>query len=55
MLLEAGHMAQNIELVAASLGISAVSQGAFNAEYLEKKLQLDKDCQVIYSLVGGVK
>ena len=55
MLLEAGHAAQNLNLMAAALGLGAVNLGGFFDAFLASLLQLDLDAEVpLYAIALGV-
>jgi protease I len=53
MLLEAGHIGQNILLQAVSLDLGAVPIGAFNAEEVNKICKLPKDLESLYIISVG--
>lgn len=53
VLLEAGHVAQSIELQAASAGLGAVSIGAFVDRQVSEVLELRPDEQPIYLIAVG--
>ncbi len=53
MLLEAGHIAQNIHLQAVSLGLGSVPIGAFEDRKVEKICGLPSEEQAIYLLAVG--
>lgn len=46
--MEAGHIGQNIYLVATSLGLGTVAIGAFNDDYIRKIIGLDNNYIVLY-------
>ncbi len=53
LLLEAGHIAQNILLQAVSLDLGAVPIGAFNPQDANKICNLGKDLEVLCRLLSG--
>jgi len=53
MLLEAGHIAQNIHLQAVSLGLGSVPIGAFEDKKVEKICRLPSDEEAIYLIAVG--
>jgi SagB-type dehydrogenase family enzyme len=53
MLLEAGHIAQNIHLQAVSLGLASVPIGAFDDKKVEKICRLPSDQEAIYLIAVG--
>lgn len=54
-LLEAGHIGQNLTLIAAALHLRSCPLGSVKEEYFEKLLDLNShEEQIIYSLVIGV-
>ncbi|MBU0533554.1 MAG: SagB/ThcOx family dehydrogenase [Candidatus Omnitrophica bacterium] len=55
MYIEAGHVAQNIQLQAVVLGLGSVSIGAFNDEEVDKILALPEGCQSLYIVPVGYK
>lgn len=53
--MEAGHAAQNIHLMAVSLGLGSVSIGAFNDSDVQKLLKLDANVKPVYIIpIGNV-
>jgi SagB-type dehydrogenase family enzyme len=54
LLLEAGHLMQNLCLVAASLGLSVVPLGGFLEGEIARELRLMKSDVILYSGVCGV-
>lgn len=55
-LLEAGHVAQNMHLVAQELGLSTLEYGGFKDEHLKNELQLDEQSeQPIIVMAAGYK
>ena len=54
LLLEAGHAAQNVNLVTAALGLGAVNLGGFFDAFVAALLQLDLDVEVpLYAIALG--
>jgi len=53
MFLEAGHVAQNIQLQAVSLGLGSVTIGAFDEADVAKLCGFDKDQEPIYIICVG--
>jgi SagB-type dehydrogenase family enzyme len=53
MLLEAGHMAQNLLLSCTYKGISSVPLGGFHENEIKKLLHLPKEKMVFYTVLGG--
>ncbi|MGF2614466.1 SagB/ThcOx family dehydrogenase [Rossellomorea vietnamensis] len=53
MLLEAGHMAQNLLLTCTYKGISSVPLGGFHENQIKKLLHLPKEKMVFYTILGG--
>jgi SagB-type dehydrogenase family enzyme len=54
ILIEAGHIAQNIYLVATSMGLGVCAVGAFNDDAFNRMLSLDgKEESVVYLMVAG--
>lgn len=54
LLLEAGHLAQNICLLSASLGLAAIPLGGFFEEAIARELALPPGDLVLYVLAGGL-
>lgn len=52
-LLEAGHICQNIQMVASSLGLSSVPLGGFYDNYVKKLLKLEDNEFCLYILATG--
>ncbi|MDD1701760.1 MAG: SagB/ThcOx family dehydrogenase [Methanoregula sp.] len=52
--LEAGHVAQNILLMATELDLSGVPMTGFNATAVESTLGLDKNHHAIYTIAFGI-
>lgn len=52
-LIEAGHVAQNIHLQAAALGLGSVPIGAFDDAQVKKVLSLPKDNEPLYIIPVG--
>ncbi len=55
MHIEAGHIAQNIQLEATAVGLGSVPIGAFNDARVDKTLGLAKGCQALYIIPVGHK
>jgi SagB-type dehydrogenase family enzyme len=53
MNMEAGHIAQNIQLEAVALGLASVPVGAFNDAQVDKILDLPKGCHALYIIPVG--
>lgn len=54
VLLEAGHIGQNLSLVSTALGLGSCALGGVNEEYFEDLLDLEKDEEsLVYSMVIG--
>lgn len=51
--MEAGHIAQNIHLQAAALGLGSVPIGAFDESGVAGALALPKDCEPVYIIPVG--
>jgi len=51
--IEAGHIAQNIHLQAAALGLGSVPVGAFDESGVTDALTLPKDCEPVYIIPVG--
>ncbi|MBU2575396.1 MAG: SagB/ThcOx family dehydrogenase [Elusimicrobia bacterium] len=51
--IEAGHIAQNIHLAAAALGLGSVPIGAFDDAKVKTALKLPKDCEPLYIIPVG--
>jgi len=51
--IEAGHIAENIHLQAAALGLGSVPIGAFEDEKVKKVLMLPSDCEPLYIIPVG--
>lgn len=54
-LLEAGHSAQNIHLVAGELGLDSLEYGGFQDNQLAKELELDQDEKPLIAVALGYK
>jgi SagB-type dehydrogenase family enzyme len=52
-LIEAGHIAQNVQLVATALGLNSVPLGGFYDNFVRKMLQLRKDQFCLYIIATG--
>jgi SagB-type dehydrogenase family enzyme len=53
--MEAGHAAQNIHLMAVSLGLGSVSVGAFDDKKVQALFKLDKNIEPLYIVPIGAK
>lgn len=53
--MEAGHAAQNIHLMAVSLGLGSVPVGAFDDKKVQALLKLDKNIEPLYIVPIGAK
>ena len=53
LLIEAGHLAQNLCLLASSLGLSALPLGGFFEQEIARRLTLPASDQVLYLLLCG--
>jgi protease I len=53
MLMEAGHVAQNIQLQAVALGLGSVTIGGFNARAVSKVCTLTREFEPIYVIPVG--
>lgn len=51
--MEAGHIAQNIHLQAAALGLGSVPIGAFDDEQVKNVLKLPPGCEPLYIIPAG--
>lgn len=52
-LLEAGHICQNLQMVAASLGLNSVPLGGFYDDYVKQLLKLEQNEFCLYILATG--